>query len=74
MRVTCCSSVYFTPGQTYTYILSSPSDLGTVRNVAFRWDHDTNLLDVGTWNLLWLRHPKLYVDRITVASGESHNT
>jgi len=67
-------AVYFTPGHTYTYIVTSPTDLGNMHDVAFRWEHDTHLLDVSSWNILGLRNPKLFIDKITVTSGEHAST
>ncbi|KAK7100886.1 hypothetical protein V1264_023753 [Littorina saxatilis] len=67
-------NTYVTPGQTYSYLVTAPVDLGVIHDVVFRWDHDSNVLDVGSWNLLGLRHPTLYLDKISVANGESHKT
>ncbi|KAK7501512.1 hypothetical protein BaRGS_00007316 [Batillaria attramentaria] len=66
--------VYISPGQTYTYILTSATQLGEVQSVTFKWDHDSTLLNVGSWNVLGLRHPKLYLDRIQILNGESRAT
>ena len=68
------SNIYIQPGSTYTYMLTSPVELGQVRDVTFRWVHESTLLDVGSWNPLGLRHPTIYVDRVQVFSGEAHRT
>ncbi|XP_076440985.1 pancreatic triacylglycerol lipase-like [Babylonia areolata] len=74
VKVTGDDSVHLQPGHTYTYLMTTPGDLGPVENVSFRWHLDSSLLDVGSWNILGLRHPKLAVDRIEVANGENHRT
>ncbi|KAK7501463.1 hypothetical protein BaRGS_00007267 [Batillaria attramentaria] len=68
------SSVYFKSGQTYTYLLTSPTDLGDIHDVTLRWHHASAVLDVGSWNLLGLRHPQLAIDAVHVSSGETHTT
>ncbi|PVD23638.1 hypothetical protein C0Q70_16911 [Pomacea canaliculata] len=67
-------NVYFNPGQTYTFVMTSKLPLGDVTSVEVRWDHDSELLNVFSWNVLGLRHPKLYVGRIDITSGETQQT
>ncbi|XP_025110727.1 pancreatic triacylglycerol lipase-like [Pomacea canaliculata] len=63
--------VYFNPGETYTYVMTSKLLLGDVTSVEVRWLQHWALLDVSSWNFLGLRHPKLYVGRIDITSGET---
>jgi len=62
--------IYIQPGKTYSYIVTSQLEIGEINNVDFRWVHDSALTDIGSWNLLGLRHPKLYIDSVQVDSGE----
>lgn len=48
--------------------------LGDIRNISFRWHQDARVLDIGSWDILGLRHPQLYIQRITVVSGEEQHT
>ncbi|PVD23637.1 hypothetical protein C0Q70_16910 [Pomacea canaliculata] len=59
-------NVYFNPGEIYTYVATSKHRVGDITNVAVRFDHDSELLNVFSWNVLGLRHPTLFVDRIQV--------
>ena len=67
-------TIYIQPGQTYIYMLTSPTDIGQVHDVTFRWMHDSHMLDIGSWNLLGLRHPRLFIDNVQVVSGEHHRS
>ncbi|KAI8486793.1 hypothetical protein Bbelb_355410 [Branchiostoma belcheri] len=62
-------SIRLQAGNTYQYLLTSPSDFGTIREVRFRWDYNWSLLNPGSWPL-WFT-PKIWVDRVQVVSGES---
>ncbi|MCI3325438.1 hypothetical protein MQA28_25810, partial [Escherichia coli] len=64
----------FDPGSTYSFILTSQMPLGDIRNISFRWHQDARVLDIGSWDILGLRHPQLYIQRITVVSGEEQHT
>lgn len=61
---------YIKQGNTYTYIVTSSADLGQVHDVTFHWEHNSHILDPGSWNPLGLRHPTLYLDRVKVTSRQ----
>ncbi|XP_019628277.1 PREDICTED: pancreatic triacylglycerol lipase-like isoform X2 [Branchiostoma belcheri] len=62
-------SIRLQAGNTYQYLLTSPSDFGTIREVRFRWDYNWSLLNPGSWPV-WFT-PKIWVDKVQVVSGES---
>lgn len=64
---------YILPGQTYTYVLTSHTDIGEVHSVTFRWVHNSAVLDLGSWNPLGLRNPTIYLDGVLV-SGRTKNS
>ncbi|XP_078574623.1 pancreatic triacylglycerol lipase-like [Branchiostoma floridae x Branchiostoma japonicum] len=62
-------SIKLQAGNTYQYLLTSPSEFGTIREVRFRWDYDWSILNPGSWPI-WFT-PKIWVDRVQVMAGES---
>ncbi|CAH1243020.1 PNLIP [Branchiostoma lanceolatum] len=62
-------SIKLQAGNTYQYLLTSPTDYGTIREVRFRWDYNWSLLNPGSWPM-WFT-PKIWVDTVQVMAGES---
>ncbi|KAL8596193.1 hypothetical protein ACOMHN_021233 [Nucella lapillus] len=66
--------LYIKPGSTYTYIVMSLIEIGKVRDVTFRWVHNSHVLDLGSWNPFGIRHPTLYLHTVTIAGRDSNST
>lgn len=60
-----------TPGHSYRFHGLLPKDFGTVQSVVVSWNHVDSILDPLHWNILGLRHPKLYVDEVEVYREEA---
>lgn len=61
----------FSPGHTYKFYVLEPSDFGSIQSVTFTWKLVTSILDPLHWDILGLRHPKLYIDEIDVIRDEA---
>uniref|UniRef100_A0A2C9KRW2 PLAT domain-containing protein n=1 Tax=Biomphalaria glabrata TaxID=6526 RepID=A0A2C9KRW2_BIOGL len=62
----------FEVGKEYHFSVPTPSDIGNVQSVKFSFVQVPPLLNVFQWNLLGLRHPKLYIDEIDVFFQEQN--
>ncbi|KAL3868059.1 hypothetical protein ACJMK2_040897 [Sinanodonta woodiana] len=62
------------PGKTYGFVLTSTHDLGTVNRATLSWHHSSSVLDVTSWNILNIRHPSIYIQKLEIVSGETKNT
>nr|KAG5709790.1 hypothetical protein BaRGS_032614 [Batillaria attramentaria] len=65
-------STYINPGSSYSFIVTSPQELGTIQKVALRFEHDATFFDWGTWG--WFRTPAIYLGSIDVYSGEAQTS
>ncbi|XP_048764050.1 pancreatic lipase-related protein 2-like [Ostrea edulis] len=64
--------VYFDPGQSYSYVIAVPHNIGTIKDVTLQWVHRGVSVNPFQWNPFNLRHPKLYFQRVEVISGDTN--
>ncbi|ESO92407.1 hypothetical protein LOTGIDRAFT_216931 [Lottia gigantea] len=57
-------------GKSYTYMVLSKVNIGAIKTVELGWTHNSKWYKVLDWNILGLRHPTVYVDKISVVNGE----
>ncbi|CAL1538425.1 unnamed protein product, partial [Lymnaea stagnalis] len=50
---------------------ATPSDIGNIRSVTLSFTHIIPLLNPFQWNILGLRHPKLYIDEVDIHRQEA---
>ncbi|KAK6188478.1 hypothetical protein SNE40_004644 [Patella caerulea] len=57
-------------GKSYTFIVLSTVNVGSIRRVEFDWKHNSKWYKPLDWNILNLRHPTLYINKVSVTNGQ----
>ncbi|XP_071119067.1 pancreatic triacylglycerol lipase-like [Haliotis cracherodii] len=58
------------PGRTFSFIVTSQTNLGDISRITFRWSHSSHWYKPLDWNPLGLRKPYVFLDGAVIASGE----
>ncbi|XP_046330769.2 pancreatic triacylglycerol lipase-like [Haliotis rufescens] len=60
-----------TPGKSYTYVVTSPQEIGQLTKFTIRWEENAHWYKPLDWNPLNLRHPTLFISKVKVVEGEN---
>ncbi|XP_052686466.1 pancreatic triacylglycerol lipase-like [Crassostrea angulata] len=70
-RVVTDDYVYFNPGQSYSFLIAVPHNIGEIRDVSLHWVHHGISINPFQWNPFHLRHPELFFQSVEVVAGDS---
>ncbi|CAL1538424.1 unnamed protein product [Lymnaea stagnalis] len=66
------SPVVFRPGSVHQFSVATLSDIWNIRSVTLSFTHIPLFLNPFQWNILGLRHPKLYIDEFDIHRQEAN--
>lgn len=58
--------MYFSPGNSFSFMLIAQNDVGDLNDIGIHWDHSSALTDPDQWNPMGVRHPTLYIKEVQI--------